>query len=166
MSLEAIRLIYFSHFHSVLSYGIIFWSNSVHSKYIFRIQKRTIRVITNSGIRDACWELFKKLLILPLYSQYIYSLLMFVVKNRDLLKLNSDIHNIGTKYKNDFHLPSAKSKLFQKAVFYSGIKTYNYLPLTVKELSYDVRWFRQVLKRFIHSNSFYSLEDYFDFNYE
>jgi hypothetical protein len=87
MPLEAMRLIYFSHFLSALSYGIIFWGNSIHSKYIFKIQKRTIRVITDSGIRDCCWELFKKLQILPLYSQYIYSLLMFVVKNRDLFKL-------------------------------------------------------------------------------
>jgi hypothetical protein len=32
MSLEVMRLIYFSYFHPVLSYGIIFWGNSVHSK--------------------------------------------------------------------------------------------------------------------------------------
>jgi hypothetical protein len=64
---------------------------------------------------------------------------MFVVKNRDLFKLNSDIHNIGTRHNNDFHLPSAQSKLFQKGVFYSGIKTYNHLPLTIEELSYDVK---------------------------
>jgi len=108
MSLEALRLIYFSYFHSVLSYGITFWSNSVHRKYIFRIQKRTIRVITNSGIRDSCHDLFKKLQILPLYSQYIYSLFMFLVKNGDLFKLNSNIHKISTRYKNDFHLPSAQ----------------------------------------------------------
>jgi hypothetical protein len=98
MSLEAMRLIYFSHFYSVLSYGIIFWGNSVHSTCLFRIQKRTIRVITNSGKRDFCQELFKKLQILPLYSQYIYSLLMFRVKNRDLFKLNPKIHNIGTRF--------------------------------------------------------------------
>jgi hypothetical protein len=55
---------------------------------------------------------------------------MFVVKNRDLFKLNSDIHNIGTRYNNDFHLPSAQSKLFQKGVFNSGIKMYNHLPST------------------------------------
>jgi hypothetical protein len=122
MSREAMRLIYFSHFHSVLSYRIIFWGNSVHSKYIFRIQKRTIRFITNSGVRDSYRELFKKLQILPLYSQYIYSSLMFVVKNRDLFKLNSDIHNIGTRHNNDFHLPSAQSKLFQKGVFIQELK--------------------------------------------
>jgi hypothetical protein len=79
----------------------------------------------HSGIRDSCWELFKKLQILPLYSQYMYSLLMFIVINRGFLKLNSDIHNIGTRCNNDFHLPSAQFKLFQKWVFYSGIKMYN-----------------------------------------
>jgi hypothetical protein len=136
----------------------------VHSKYRFRIQNRTIRVITNSGIRDFCRVLFKKLQILPFYSQYVYSLLMFVVKNRDLFKLNSDIHNICKRHNNDFHLPSAQSKLFQKVIFYSGIKTYNHLPLTIKELSYDVKRFKRVLKRFIQSNSFYSLEEYFGFN--
>jgi len=134
MSLEVMRLVYFSYFHYFLSYGIIFWGNSVHSEYIFKIQKRTIRVITNCGIRDSCQGWFKKLQILPLYSQYIYSLLMFVVKNRDLFKLNSDIHKISTRYSNDLHLPSAQLKLFQKRVFYSGIKTYNHLPLTIKEL--------------------------------
>ena len=61
MSLESMRLIYFSYFHSIISYGIIFWSNSLPSKFLFRIQKRTIRVITNSGIRESCRELFKKL---------------------------------------------------------------------------------------------------------
>jgi len=89
MSVEAMRPVYFSYFHSILSYGIIFWENSVHSKYIFKIQKRTNRVITDSGMIDSCRELFKKLQILPL------SLLMFVVKNRELFKWNSDIHHIG-----------------------------------------------------------------------
>jgi hypothetical protein len=112
MSLEVIKFIYFSYIHSVLSYGIIFWGNSVHSKYSFKIQRRTIRIITNAGISDLCWDLFKKWQILPFYSQYIHSLLMFVVKNTDLFKLNSDIHRLNKRHDNDFHLPSAKLKLF------------------------------------------------------
>jgi hypothetical protein len=67
---------------------------------------------------------------------------MFVVKNRSLFKLNSDIHGFSTRYDNDFHLPLANLKLFQKGVFYSGIKTYNHLPKTTKELSHDVKQFR------------------------
>jgi hypothetical protein len=91
---------------------------------------------------------------------------MFVVKNRNLFKLNSDIHGFSTRYNNDFHLPSAKLKLFQNGVFYSGIKTYNHLPQTIKKLSYDVKQFRLALKIFIVLNSFYSLEEYFDINWK
>ena len=100
------------------------------------------------------------------YWHSAYSLLMFVVKNRDLFKLNSDIHRFNRRYAKDFHLPSAKLKLFQKWAFYSGIKTYNHLPKTIKELSHDVKQFRLALKRCIISNSFYSLEEYFDINWK
>ena len=86
MTLETLRTIYFSYFHSVLIYGIIFWGNPVHSQHIFIIQKRMIRLITNLEVKDSCHCVFKELGILPLYSQYFYSLLIFVAKNRDLLK--------------------------------------------------------------------------------
>ena len=162
---KAMRLVYFFYFHSILSYGIIFWGNSVHSKYIFKIQKRTIRVITDSGMRFLSWIIFKKLQILSLFSQYILSLLTFVVKNRELFKLNSDIYHIGTRHNNDFHLPSTRLNLFQKGVYYSGIKIYNHLPLSIKDLSHDVKCFKQALKGFIQLNSFYSLEEYFNSNW-
>jgi hypothetical protein len=83
-----------------------------------------------------------------------------------LFKLNSDIHGFSTRYDYDFHLPSANLKLFQKGVVYSGIKTYSHLPKTVKELSLDVKQFRLGLKKFIISNSLYSLEEYFDINWK
>jgi hypothetical protein len=89
---------------------------------------------------------------------------MFVFKNKNLFKLNSDIRGFSTRYDNDLHLPLAK--LFQKAVIYSGIKTYNHLPKTIKELSHDAKNFRLALKRFSISNFFYSLEKYFDTNWK
>jgi hypothetical protein len=93
--------------------GILYIVNT----YIFKIKKRTIRVITDSEMRESCNELFKELQILPFYFQYIFSLLMFVVKNRELFTLHSDIHHIDTRYNNDFHLPSTQLNLFQKGVF-------------------------------------------------
>ena len=74
MALEALKMIYFSYFHSIMTYGIIFWGNSVHSQYILKIQKRVMRLIANLGIRDSCCGAFKELGILPLYSQYLYAL--------------------------------------------------------------------------------------------
>ena len=81
MTINVIRTVYFSYFHSVMSYGIIFWGNSHLSTNIFRIQKRIIRIITNKGKRDSCRQLFKTLQILTVPSQYIFSLLVFVTKN-------------------------------------------------------------------------------------
>jgi hypothetical protein len=66
VSQESLRMIYVSYFHAVMSYGIIFWGNSSHSGNIFKLQKRVIRIITNSRSRDSCRELFKKLDILQL----------------------------------------------------------------------------------------------------
>ena len=37
------RMIYFSNAHSILTYGIIFWSNSSYCSNIFGTQKRIIR---------------------------------------------------------------------------------------------------------------------------
>ena len=68
MSVDILRMIYFSYVHSVISYGIIFWGNSHHSNSIFKIQKRIIRIITNTGSRDSCHQLFKQLQILSLPS--------------------------------------------------------------------------------------------------
>jgi len=66
-----------------MSYGLIFWGNSTHSKCVFKLQKRAIRIIKGLGIMSHV-EFFKLLKILPLSAQYIYSLLMFVVKNKNL----------------------------------------------------------------------------------
>jgi hypothetical protein len=87
-------MVYFSYVHSLLTYGIIFWGNSTHSKVIFKIQKSIIRIMTDSGSKDSCRALFKALDILPLQSQYIYSIPVFVVMNRDLFISNYGIHNI------------------------------------------------------------------------
>jgi hypothetical protein len=63
------RILSFSYVQSIMTRGIIFWGNSPYSINIFRIQKRIIRIITNSGKRCACMKLFKKLKISPLYAE-------------------------------------------------------------------------------------------------
>ena len=73
MSQDTLRTIYFSYFHFILPYSIIFWGNSAYSPNIFKIQKRIIRIIMNSRNRNSCCQLFKKLKILSLKSQYIFS---------------------------------------------------------------------------------------------
>jgi hypothetical protein len=97
VSHESLRMIYYSYFLTVMSYGIIFWVNSAHSINIFKLQKKIVRIITNSGNRDSCRHLFMKLDILPFYSQYLFSLLIFVIDNILLFKTNSELYEINTR---------------------------------------------------------------------
>ena len=71
MSQETLRMVYFAYIYSIMSYGIIFGGDQLHSEKIFNIQDRVIRIITNSRARDSHRELLKKWEILLFYSQFI-----------------------------------------------------------------------------------------------
>jgi len=118
-----------------------------------------IRIIMNARNRDPCHQLFKNLKILPLKSQYIFPLLLFVAKNRDLYESNSEIHNINTRFSSGLHTPTANLTTFQKGPFYFGIKFVNHLPTSIKNSSHGINQFRSVLKSFLLIYSFYSLEE-------
>jgi hypothetical protein len=75
----------------------ILWGNLLHSSTIFSMQKKAIRIREGCGNRISCRNLFKKLQILPLTSQYMLSLLMFVVQNKNLFSTNIENHNIDTR---------------------------------------------------------------------
>jgi len=47
MSQNSLTPISFSYVHSTMWNGIIFWGNLPYSNYIFKIQKRIIRMIMN-----------------------------------------------------------------------------------------------------------------------
>ena len=72
ISRKNLRTIYFSYVHSIMVYGIIFWGSSPHSDIIFKLQKRTIRIMMNVNNRQSCRDLLKKIKHSPLtFSIYI-----------------------------------------------------------------------------------------------
>jgi hypothetical protein len=75
------------------------------------MQKRIIRIMVWIRNRDSCREYFKRLKILPLQSQYLLSLLLFVADNGDYYRLNSEIHCFNTKNKLNLHPPLSKLTL-------------------------------------------------------
>jgi hypothetical protein len=137
------------------------WGNSHLSNSIFKIQKRLIRIITNTGSRDSCHELFKQLHILSFPSQYSFSLLVFVNKNNDLFQLNSEIHDLNTRFNYILHLPSTNLTMVQKGVLYSGSKIYNHLPSNIKASSNRTKLLKSKLKSFLIEHSFFSLDEFY-----
>jgi hypothetical protein len=74
LSNDALKWYTMPFFHSVTSYDLTFWGNTTHSKCVFKLQKRAIRIIMRA--RNYVESFFRLLKILPLPAQYIYSLLM------------------------------------------------------------------------------------------
>ena len=45
VSLNTLKMIYYSHFHFVMTYGILFWVHSSDSIKIFSLKKKIIRIM-------------------------------------------------------------------------------------------------------------------------
>jgi hypothetical protein len=103
MSQDALKSVYYSYSHSLISYGVIFWGNSSFSSNIFQLQREAIRIIMWSRPRDSYKELFKRLKILPLRSQYILSLMLFVVNHKIFFHVNSEIRIINPRQNSNLH---------------------------------------------------------------
>ena len=112
------------------------------------------------GYRESCRKLFVELKILPLASQYIFSLLLFVVDNRNYFIPNSVYHDSNTRHRNDLHLPQVTLAMYQKGVYYLGIKGFNGLPRAMKDISSEPSKFKIALRTFLQTRSFYSLDEF------
>ena len=114
LSLGSLKMIYCTYFHSAVTYRLTFWGNSTQSVNIFKLQKRIIRIIRGAKPKDFCREFFKTLQILPLASQYILFIALFMVHNKDLFKINWELNKFNTKGNPNFFLPVTNLKMFEK----------------------------------------------------
>jgi hypothetical protein len=115
-----------------------------------------------SGYRESCRGLFKELKILTLASQYIFSLLLFFVHNRGYFAPNTVYHNFNTRHKNDLHLPHVFLiiHVYERGVFYSGIKIFYAVPTTIKDIYGNSKKFKVALKHYLLTHSFYNLDKF------
>jgi hypothetical protein len=117
-STDTFKSIYFAYFHSIMKYGIIFWSNYPKSKMMFTLQKRTIIIIA----------IHRTIEILPLPCEHIFTLMNFVVNNHEHFQTISPINSVNTRNRDHLHRPTANFSRFQKSAYYAGIKIFNCLP--------------------------------------
>jgi hypothetical protein len=50
MSTSSLKTIYYALFHSLMTYGIIFWGNSLLGATVFCLQKKAIRIMEDVEI--------------------------------------------------------------------------------------------------------------------
>jgi len=159
---NTLRMIYYSYFQSVRTYGLLFWGKSPETIKIFRLQKKIIRIMTGCRSMDSCRKLFINLEILPLPSQYILSLLLFMIRNKNQFLINSEIHHIDTRQHANFHQPSVNVTKYQKGVYCLGVKVFNMLLSYIKTEFDNPKKFKVILQKFLYKNSFYSSDEFFE----
>jgi hypothetical protein len=108
----------------------------------------------------SCIDLFKRLLILPLPCEYIFSWLNFIISNQEHFHANSAVHSVNTRNKHHLHRPIADLTGFQKSTYYSDIKMFNNLQSGLKSLMNEMAKFKEALKRYLNTYSFYFVDEF------
>jgi hypothetical protein len=124
--------------------------NTNPSMRIFKLQKRVVRIMVGAVNRDSCRKIFTSLKILPLPSQYIYSLVVFIVNNRVSFTSNTDKYKTVTRNHSNLYFPLTNLTIFQKGSQYFGIKVYNNLPDNIKQLSGNKNQFKMAVLQFLY----------------
>jgi hypothetical protein len=138
----------------------MFWGNSSQAGRVFKLQKRAVRIMKGRGLRDSCREHFKDMFIFPLRSQYIYSLMMFVIKNKEIFDINNAHYTINTRHIMDIHMSQVNLAKYGNGVFHMAVNIYNTLPVSLQEISKDIKSFKNNLREFLYHNSFYTLDEF------
>ena len=98
-------MIYYADFHALMTYGMLFWIKSSHSIEVFGLQKKIISIMMGARSKDSCGEFFKILGILSLTAQYIYSITMLIVTNKEYFMENSTLYDIKTRNNKNLFQP-------------------------------------------------------------
>jgi hypothetical protein len=107
-------------------------------------------------------KMYQKFKMLPLMLQYIFCLLTFMTNNRDQLFINSEIHSVNIRYSSNLYLLMENLNVYQKGVYYSGIKIFSRLSLDIRMYFDNSRTVKKAVKRFLYTNPRHSLDEYYN----
>ncbi|KAI5730873.1 hypothetical protein M8J77_001248 [Diaphorina citri] len=121
---SAALLSYHAYFHSIMSYGSIYWGFAAGCDDIFLLQKRAIRSIFNLHSTVSCKPYFQDKNILTFYAQVILDTCTLLHKMGNLTR-HCDIHDHDTR--NRSKVVISKNKKFGRSFLKQGIQIYNQL---------------------------------------
>jgi len=171
---DILRMIYFSIFHCHLNFGILCWGHTIKDDtscdILTKMQKRAVRIITNSAYRSHTEPLFKALDILKLKDVYTIFSLKFIYKLQNqllpayfhdsfIVVRSHNLHGYDTRH-NNIHLPIYnKLKSYQRIRSHS-LKVLNTSPscITDKIHSHTFNGFSLYAKKFYIDNYSYSCQ--------
>ena len=133
-----LTILYNAHVLPHLQYCSPIWCNTypTHLLPLFLLQKKIIRIVTNSGYFDHTQPLFKSMNILKLFD---INKLQTAVYMHKLVSTTNPLHllpqhNYPTRTCEHLRVPQHNLTVFQHSLAYSGPKLWNVIPDSIKTL--------------------------------
>jgi hypothetical protein len=158
LDIQTLKVLYYSNFHSLLSYGIIFWGNNIDFKHIFILQKKALRTMFNLHYLTSCREYFIEHSILTAPSLYILQCVLYVKKNYDMFYVEP-IYEYSTRNKHLLRPPISRIQLVENGPFCQCMLLYNQLPEHLKIIR-NIKLFRIKVKEYLIQKCYYNVKEY------
>uniref|UniRef100_A0A8D8PQJ2 Reverse transcriptase domain-containing protein n=1 Tax=Cacopsylla melanoneura TaxID=428564 RepID=A0A8D8PQJ2_9HEMI len=152
---------YYAFVQSNLTYGIIFWGNSVEAERIFISQKSCIRSLFHLDYRASCKDTMIQNNILSLPCLYIFECAKFVKKHyNEFYEEKETKHTYNTRAVKNKLLNKPKTQLtqIQKNVEWQSINIYNKIPSEIKMLQNSQ--FTKELGTYLKTKCLYSISEF------
>lgn len=164
VSEEAAMTSYYAYIKSRITYGVVFWGNSVEADRIFRLQKACLRSIFHLKKTETCSVIFKEKHILTLPCIYIYECAYLVKNNYNDFFNKYKVDHLYDTRNNLLRMPKTSFSHVQRNVESQLIKIYNNLPNSYKDL--PVTTFKKTLHNFLTTNAFYSISEFLNYKFQ
>ena len=146
-----------------INYCNIIWGNTykTHLYKIHILQKRAVRIISNSNYLTSSAPLFYDLKCLPVFDLIKLNNLVFMFKFHkqelpsifnNMFKTNSFYHSYETRNKSNYHYPFVRTSLTQHTLRFQGIHDWNSLPYNLKSSS-TLSKFKYSCKQFLFKSN-------------
>ena len=129
--------LYLAQVGSILNYCNSIWASTsqTHLSSLIILQKRIIRLITNSGYLDHTRPLLKSCKLLNITDLNKLHIIIDYFKENKPRNIPHVHHRYQTRNRNLPRVPSHSTRLFEKSFIYAGFKLYQTLPRKIKDIN-------------------------------
>jgi hypothetical protein len=160
--IDSLLVIYYAYFHSIMTYSIIFWGSSTDVKRVFKLKKKSVRIMIGVNSRISCRPVFKNFKILAVLAQYIFSSITFL-QNSEYFIFYHSTHSLKTRGRLQLHRPGTSLVSYQEGVCSATVIIYNCLSKCIAGLVNEKKKFVQQLKSLVVYQSFYSTDQFIEY---
>ena len=152
-------MVYMSLIYSYINYCNLIWGSAdeCHLRPLIVLQKKAVRLINNSNVRDPSAPIFYDFKILPIPQVFHFNCLKFIYKClkensfpviRQRILDNCSYHNYETRHRSLLNPSFGRLHICKKAYLSQSINLWNTLDVSLKE-SKSLHIFKSNVKHFL-----------------